>query len=176
MSETELKIRVVGDPVLRKKAKKISRISSDHSDILSRMARLMYESKGIGLAAPQVGLNQSMIVADIGNGLYKLINPKIVSKVGKQAMEEGCLSVPGIYLKIKRAKKVCLEALDENGNPQKIEAQDLLACVFQHEIDHLEGKLIVDYMSLFKKFALKKKLENLANEKLSQSENKHSKL
>mgnify|MGYP003394430479 CR=1 FL=1 len=176
MSGTELKIRVVGDPVLRKKAKKISRINSDHSDILSRMARLMYESKGIGLAATQVGFNQSMIVVDIGNGLYKLINPRIVSKDGTQAMEEGCLSVPGVYVKIKRAKKVCLEALDENGNPQKIEAQDLLACVFQHEIDHLEGKLIVDYASLFKRFALKKKLKNLASDILPQSEDKRSKL
>jgi len=176
MSETELKIRVVGDPVLRRKAKKISRVNSDHNDILSRMARLMYESKGIGLAAPQVGFNQAMIVVDIGSGLYKLINPRIVNKTGTQAMEEGCLSVPGVYIKIKRAKKVCLEAWDENGNPQKIEAQDLLACVFQHEIDHLEGKLILDYASLFKKLALKKRLKNLTSDKPPQSENKRSKL
>ncbi len=136
----------------------------------------MYESKGIGLAAPQVGLNQRMIVVDVGTGLYKLVNPRIIKKAGRQSMEEGCLSVPGIYVKISRAKSVFVEALDENGFPQKIQAQDLLACVFQHEIDHLEGKLIVDYASLLKKITLKKKLANLANEKLLQSENKRSKL
>ena len=176
MSETELKIRILGDPALRKKAKKVIQANSEHSRILSQMARLMYEAKGIGLAAPQVGINQSMIVADIGSGLYKLINPKIVSRHGKQAMEEGCLSVPGVYVKIKRAKKVCVECLDEAGKPQKIEALDLLACVLQHEIDHLEGKLIVDYASLFKKLALKNKLKNLANEKLPEQGLKRSKL
>ncbi len=175
MNETELKIKVIGDPVLRKKTKKVSRINSEHIRILSKMARLMYESKGIGLAAPQVGISRAMIVVDIGTGLFKLINPRIVSKSGSQVMEEGCLSVPGVYLKVKRAKKVCLEALDENGCFQKLEAVDLLACVFQHEIDHLEGKLIVDYASLFKKLALKKKLNNLSNEKL-RPEEKYSKL
>jgi peptide deformylase len=176
MSETGLKIRILGDQALRKKAKKVSRISPDHSSTLSGMARLMYESKGIGLAAPQVGINQAMIVVDIGSGLYKLINPKIVKKEGRQSMEEGCLSVPGVYVKIKRAKKICVESLDENGAPQKIEAQDLLACVFQHEIDHLEGKLIVDYVSLLKKIAIRKKLASLADEKPPKSENQHSKL
>jgi len=176
MKETELKIRIVGDPALRKKAKKITRVNSEHSGILSRMAGLMYESKGIGLAAPQVGLDYRMIVVDIGTGLYKLVNPRIVKKTGRQTREEGCLSVPGIYVNISRAKKIFLEALDENGKLQKIQAQDLLACVFQHEIDHLEGKLILDYVSLLKKIALKRKLANLANEKLLQSENKRSKL
>lgn len=176
MNETELKIRIVGDPILRKKAKKVIRVESQHSVILSRMSQLMYESKGIGLAAPQVGFNQRMIVVDIGTGLYKLVNPRIVKKTGRQSMEEGCLSVPGIYVKVSRAKTVVVEALDENGKTQNIQAQDLLACVFQHEIDHLEGKLIVDYASLLKKIALKKKLANLANEKTQQSENKRSKL
>lgn len=176
MSETELKIRVIGDSVLRKKAKKIKQVTPEHRNILSRMSRLMYESKGIGLAAPQVGLDQAMIVVDIGSGLYKLINPYIIKKAGSQVLEEGCLSVPGVYVKIKRAKKIWLEALDENGALQKIEAGDLLACVFQHEIDHLEGKLIVDYASFFKKMALKKKLKNIADGKLPQSEKKRSKL
>lgn len=175
MNGTELKIKVIGDPVLRKKTKKITRVTPEHAQILSRMARLMYESKGIGLAAPQVGISQSMIVVDIGTGLYKLINPRIVSKSGSQVMEEGCLSVPGIYVKVKRAKKIFLEALDETGSFLKLEAVGLLACVFQHEIDHLEGKLILDYASLFKKLALKKKLSKFSNEKL-QSEEKHSKL
>jgi peptide deformylase len=161
MNETELKIRVAGDPVLRKKARKVVRISADHRRLLSRMAQLMYESNGIGLAAPQVGADECLIVADIGNGLYKLVNPKIVKKEGKQSMEEGCLSVPGVSVKVNRAKKVLIEALDENGNLQSIDGCDLLACVFQHEIDHLQGKLIVDYASLLKKLAIKKKLKKL---------------
>ncbi len=176
MSGTELKIRVIGDPELRKKAKKVARVIPEHSRTLSGMARLMYESQGIGLAAPQVGINQAMIVVDIGTGLYKLVNPKIVKKEGRQSLEEGCLSVPGIYVKIKRAKKICVEGLDENGAPLKINAEDLLACVFQHEIDHLEGKLIVDYASLLKKISLKKKLAELANEKLPKSRDQHSRL
>jgi peptide deformylase len=176
MNGTELKIRVVGDPVLRKKAKKITRVSSEHSRVLSRMARLMYESKGIGLAAPQVGLDCRMIVVDIGTGLYKLVNPRIVKKEGRQSREEGCLSVPGVYVKIPRAKNIFLEALDENGKLQKIQAQDLLACVFQHEIDHLDGKLILDYLSLLNKIALRKKIADFANEKSFKSEEKRSKL
>lgn len=176
MKETELKIRVVGDPVLRKKAKRITRVNSEHARIFSRMARLMYESKGVGLAAPQVGLDCRMIVVDIGDGLYKLVNPRIVKKEGRQSREEGCLSVPGVYVKISRAKNIFLEALDENGKLQKIQAQDLLACVFQHEIDHLDGKLIVDYVSFLKKIALKKKLADLTNKKSPEPENKRSKL
>jgi len=168
MSETGLKIRVVGDPVLRKKARKVAKVSMDHAQTLSRMAQFMYASKGIGLAAPQIGLNQRLIVVDAGTGLYKLVNPRITRKEGKQVMEEGCLSVPGVYVKIKRARKVCIEAMDESGKPQKIECQDLLACVFQHEIDHLEGKLILDYASLLKKLSLQKKLKGLVNEKPAQ--------
>jgi peptide deformylase len=176
MSETELKIRVIGDSVLRKKAKKVSRVTGELSDFLSKMSRFMYDSKGIGLAAPQVGLGQRLIVVDIGTGLYKLVNPRIVKKSGSQSNEEGCLSCPGIYIMVRRAKNICVEALDENGKLQKIDAHDLLACAIQHEIDHLDGKLIVDYASLLKKIALKKKLANLANEKLLRSEDKHSKL
>jgi len=152
MSETELRIRFAGDPVLRKKTGQIVQIIPEHSSILSRMAGIMYAARGIGLAAPQIGLSYALIVVDIGAGLYKLINPKIISKSGKIVMEEGCLSVPGVYIKVKRARKICLEAWDEKGCPQKIEAEGLLACVFQHEIDHLEGKLITDYVSLLKKF------------------------
>ena len=108
MSEIELKIRTVGDPVLRKKAKKVVKVTTRHREMLSKMARLMYEASGVGLAAPQVGIDEAMIVVDIGKGLYKLINPKIVKKEGVQAMEEGCLSVPGVTVKVKRAKRSCL--------------------------------------------------------------------
>ncbi|MDD5669334.1 MAG: peptide deformylase [Candidatus Omnitrophica bacterium] len=158
MSEIGLKIRVLGDPVLRGKAKKVKEILESHRSLLSKMARIMYDSEGIGLAAPQVGVEECLIVIDAGNGLYKLINPRIVSCEGTQSFEEGCLSVPGVTVKVKRSKRILVEALDENGKPLKLEVQNLLACVFQHEIDHLEGKLIVDYIPFFKKILLKKKI------------------
>jgi len=180
MNETALKIRIIGDPLLRNKARKIGRVSDEQRRVLSQMSRLMYESQGIGLAAPQVGVNESMIVVDIGSGLYKLINPKIIKKEGRQVTEEGCLSVPGVYIKIKRAKKILVEALDENSQPVRLQAQDLLACVLQHEIDHLQGRLIVDYVSFLRKLTLVRKLKKLKNrsenEKLSESERKPVKL
>ncbi len=161
MKETVLKIKVFGDTVLRKKARSVNTVTSAHRDILARMSGLMYDSSGIGLAAPQVGISECMIVADIGSGLYKLINPRIVKKEGSQSMEEGCLSVPGVCIKIRRAKAVVVEALDENGKPVVIEAKDLLACVLQHEIDHLKGKLIVDYATFIERLKIKRKLNQL---------------
>jgi len=161
MDETTLKIRLFGDPTLRKKANFVKQITPLHRDILSKMARTMYAQSGIGLAAPQVGINEAMIVVDIGSGLYKLINPKIVKREGIQIMEEGCLSVPGVCIKIKRAKKVMVEAQDEDAKPLTLEAQDLLACCLQHEIDHLKGRLIIDYASLFERLKIRKKIEIL---------------
>lgn len=180
MNKTGLRIRVFGDPVLRKKVKPVSRITDNHRDALSLMARIMYDGSGIGLAAPQVGLSEAMIVVDIGSGLYKLINPKVVKKQGSQVIEEGCLSVPGVCVKVKRAKKIVVEALDEYAKPLKIKAEDLLACVLQHEIDHLKGKLIVDYASLFKKMRIAKTLEKLKkksrDEELSEPKTKSCQL
>ncbi|MDD2703582.1 MAG: peptide deformylase [Candidatus Omnitrophica bacterium] len=161
MSDTELQIRILGDPVLRKKAKKVKQLTAGHRHLLSKMARTMYSAGGVGLAAPQVGSDESLIVIDAGTGLYKLVNPKIVKKEGRQALEEGCLSVPGVSVKVNRAKKIIVQALDEDGNSLSIEAQNLLAVVFQHEIDHLEGRLIVDYVSFFKKLLLKKKIKKI---------------
>jgi len=180
MSEIALKIKIYGDPHLRKKSMPVSRVTSRHRDILSYMAQIMYESQGIGLAAAQLGINESMIVVDIGSGLYKLINPRTVKKEGKQSLDEGCLSIPGICVKVKRAKKVLVKALDENGKDISIQAEDLLACVLQHEMDHLKGKLIVDYASFLKKLRIKKQLaalrEQVKNEKLPESETKSCKL
>ncbi|MFH0739157.1 MAG: peptide deformylase [Candidatus Omnitrophota bacterium] len=161
MKKTGLKIRLFGDPVLRNKAKPVSRITEDYKDILSEMARLMYEFSGIGLAAPQVGISEAMIVADIGDGLYKLINPRIIKRGGSQAIEEGCLSVPGVCIKVRRAKSVLIEAQDEEAKKVKIEASGLLACVLQHEIDHLKGRLICDYASFLQRLKIKKKLERI---------------
>jgi peptide deformylase len=161
MPETRLKVRILGDPVLRKKAKPAKEVTAEHRRILNLMAESMYSSSGIGLAAPQVGISTRLIVADIGEGLYKLVNPKIVKRQGYQAIQEGCLSVPGICIKVRRSKQVWVEALDENNRPLKIEATDLFACVLQHEIDHLEGRLIIDYTSFLKKLKIKRKLAAL---------------
>ncbi len=160
MKETKLKIRVLGDPVLRELAMPVKIVTDEHRKFLSEMARLMYEVSGLGLAAPQVGVSQAMIVLDAGSGLYKLINPRIVKRDGCQSMEEGCLSVPGVGIKVKRAKSVIVEAQDESGKPLVIEAEGLLACVFQHELDHLNGKLIIDHASPLERMRLKKKLKN----------------
>ena len=161
MPETKSKIKIFGDPVLRKKAKPVGKITSEHREILSQMAKSMYEYSGIGLAAPQIGISSQLIVVDIGEGLYKIINPKIVRRQGFCAITEGCLSVPGISIKVKRSKRVWVEAKDENNNPLKIEAKDLFACVLQHEIDHLRGKLIPDYASFLEKIRIKRKLAAL---------------
>ncbi len=165
-----------GDLVLRKKAKAVAQVTGQTRDMLSQMARLMYDASGIGLAAPQVGISESMIVVDIGAGLYKLINPRIAKRQGRQVLEEGCLSVPGVCIKVKRAGRVVVKALDENGKDLAIEAEGLLACVFQHEIDHLKGKLIVDYASLIDKIKIRRKLAELAkkaeDEKLSEPRTK----
>lgn len=180
MEEIALRIRVYGDAALRRKASPVKKITKYHRAILSQMARLMYAESGVGLAAPQVGFDEAMLVVDIGSGLYKLVNPRIVRKEGTQSLEEGCLSVPGVCIKVKRAKNVIIQAQDEDARPVSIEAGDLLACVMQHEIDHLHGKLIVDYASLFKKIAIKKKLTALKqisqNEKLHKSNTKSCEL
>lgn len=180
MDITALKIKVYGDPVLRKRAGQVAKAGDKHRRILSEMARLMYENSGIGLAAPQVGISEAMIVVDIGNGLYKLINPKVTKRSGRQQIEEGCLSVPGICLKVKRARSIRVEALDETGKPVTIEAEGLLACVFQHEIDHLKGKLIVDHASLLDKIKIKGRLKKLKekakNERVPEPETKSCKL
>lgn len=161
MKGTALKIKLFGEPALRRKARPIKQINETHRDILSEMARLIYEAQGIGLAAPQVGINEAMLVADIGSGLYKLINPKIVKKEGQQIQEEGCLSIPGVCVKVKRAKIVKILAQDEFGKSITLEAEGLLACVFQHEIEHLRGRLIIDHASFFEKLKIRKILAEL---------------
>jgi len=161
MLKTALKIRVYGDNLLRRKAALVKSVTADCREILSRMAITMYEGSGVGLAAPQVGISQQLIVVDIGTGLYKLVNPRIIKRQGTQVTQEGCLSVPGICINVKRARKVWLKAVDENGKFVDIQAEDLLACVFQHEIDHLKGKMIVDYAKVFDKMKIKSKLAAL---------------
>ncbi len=172
MKKINLEIKTYPNFILRKKAKPIKNITNQERELLSKMAQAMYEHNGIGLAANQAGIDKAMLVADPGNCLYKLINPKIVKRQGISFMDEGCLSVPGICLNIKRAGTVTVKAQDENGKPITIEAQGLLSHILQHEIDHLRGKLIIDYASFLERMRIKRSLKKLGRENEGMSKSK----
>ena len=159
MAATELKIHVYGDKVLRKKSQPFKSIGSEERALVDKMAKIMYSNGGIGLAAPHVGVNKQLIIVDIGQGMFKIFNPKIKAKQGSVVMEEGCLSVPGITVKVKRAKRILLEGLNEYNKEIEFWAEDLFAVALQHEIDHLKGKLIVDYANFVKKLGIRKKFK-----------------
>lgn len=171
---TDLKIKTFPDSILRKKARPVKEITEEERRLLCRMSQIMYEHQGIGLAANQIGIDKAIIVVDPGNCLYKLINPRIIKRQGREFMEEGCLSLPGIFIKVRRAKKVTVRALDEYGKGIVIEADGLLGRIFQHELDHLNARLIIDYASLFDRIKFKRKIAQLKrkgeDEKLPQSE------
>jgi len=143
-----LKILKFPDPRLRIKAKELKFIDKEINLILGEMKELMYEADGIGLAATQVGINLRIFTFDISeekNSPQVAINPKIISKSQEKIeFEEGCLSIPGLRLPIKRAKKIVVKWLDEKGNEYQKEIENLESVLFQHEIDHLDGKLIID--------------------------------
>lgn len=140
-------VRLDGDPILRKKAKKVKRVDGAILSLLRDMADTMYNSNGIGLAGNQVGVLHRVITADDGDGLLMLVNPVIVEKEGSECKEEGCLSLPEFYGDVERATYIKVRALDEKGNKIEIDAYDLLARILQHEIDHLDGKLFTDTAS-----------------------------
>jgi len=161
MKETELRIHVYGDKILRKRSRPFKSVSKDERALADKMAEIMYSSGGIGLSAPQVGINKQLVIIDVGQGLFKLFNPKIKTKKGTAIMEEGCLSVPGISVKVKRAKQIFIEGLDEFNKKISLWADDLLSIALQHEVDHLKGKLIVDYANFIKKLEIKKKFKQI---------------
>jgi len=165
MREITFEIKLFGEPILRKKTKLVVQVTPQEQDVLSKMAQIMYEKEGIGLAANQIGIDKSMIVVDTGEGLYKLINPKIIKKEGRQILEEGCLSLPGVCIKVKRAAKVRVEAINENGEPFDLESEGLMACCLQHEIDYLKGRLILDYASFFQRLRIRKTLAKIKRSK-----------
>jgi peptide deformylase len=154
-------MRIVGDPCLRERAQEVKQITQEEKKLFSRMAQMMYDAEGVGLAAPQIGISRRMVVIDAGSGLYKLANPRILRGGGSVTQEEGCLSVPGVGIKVRRQARVVVEALDEDNKTVVIEAEGLLARVFQHEIDHLNGTLIIDHASLIEKLKYKKAIEGL---------------
>jgi len=138
------KIRTLGDEVLRKISKPVEKIDQRILTLIEDMVDTMYEANGVGLAAPQVGILKRVIVVDIGEGLYKLINPEIVYEEGEQVDEEACLSIPNRSGFVKRPKKIKVKALNEKGEEVIIEAQDFFARALCHEIDHLNGVLYID--------------------------------
>lgn len=130
--------------VLRQKAKPVTEVNDTIRTLLDDMAETMYDSEGVGLAAPQIGISRRIIVVDIGEGLLELINPVLVKGRGKQVGEEGCLSVPGYYASVERYKTIFVEGLDRDGRAVQVKARDFMAVALQHEMDHLDGILFID--------------------------------
>ena len=153
------------DPRLKKVAEPVQIVDDSINRLARDMAETMYEAPGIGLAATQVDVHKRIIVIDISetrDELLVLINPELVASEGKQVCEEGCLSVPGIYDKVERAENVVVRYLDLAGVKKTIDADGLLAVCLQHEIDHLDGKVFVEHLSLLKQTRIKAKLAKQA--------------
>ena len=137
-------IRIIGDPVLRQRAREITEIDGSLVRLVDDMLETMYEAPGIGLAAPQVGVQKRLFVWDIGEGPEAIVNPEIVESDGEWVFEEGCLSVPGLSWEIVRPKVIHIVGRDLDGNELSFEADELEARLFQHEMDHLDGTLVIE--------------------------------
>ena len=158
---TILNILKYPDQRLYKVAREVKFVNNEIKTLISDMAETMYEAPGIGLAATQVDFHQRIIIIDISedkNNLLVLINPILLESKGEEFNQEGCLSVPEVFEKVKRAEWIKISAIDINGKKFELEADGLLAVCIQHEMDHLEGKVFVDYLSNLKKNRIKKKL------------------
>jgi len=150
------------DARLHKQAAPVTVFDDSLKKLVADLAESMYAAPGIGLAATQVDVHKRVIVVDVSerrDSLVVLVNPEILEATGESDIEEGCLSVPGIYELLPRAERVKVRAYDQNGNAFTLEAQGLLAVCIQHEMDHLQGKLFVDYLSPLKRELVRKKLE-----------------
>ncbi|HVE80348.1 MAG TPA: peptide deformylase [Gemmatimonadaceae bacterium] len=146
-----LDLRVLGDPILRQPTRAVAKMTDELRDLIDDMFETMGAAKGIGLAAPQVGRGERIAVVDVEGARHALVNPEIVLREGSVRGEEGCLSIPEIYGEIERAERVVVRALDRDGRPFEVAAAELLARCLQHEIDHLDGKLFIDYLSILKR-------------------------
>jgi peptide deformylase len=159
--KTKLKIHKWPDRILTKQSAKIEKPGQDTKDILDQMYILMKASGGVGLAANQVGLAMQLIVIEAGGEIYKLINPKITKREGSITLQEGCLSFPGIELEVKRSHKVFIEALDQKGKSVSLKPEGVLAVVFQHEIDHINGVTFIDRVSFWQRLKISSKLKKI---------------
>ena len=159
------------DPRLRTKAAPVERVDDDLRQLIDDMFETMYQAPGIGLAATQVDVHERLLVADVSpekNDPQVLINPTILEKDGVAVTEEGCLSVPGFYEEVERAEHIRVRYLDRDGEAVEREYEGLLAVCIQHEMDHLEGKLFVDYLSEAKRQRIRKRLEKERKERRTQ--------
>lgn len=165
------------DPRLRNTAKPVAEVDDQVRKLVDDMFETMYQAPGIGLAATQVNQALRVIVIDTSehhDQPLALINPEILEKSGEEEMDEGCLSVPGVYETVKRADRVRVTALDRDGRRFEREAEGLLAVCIQHEIDHLDGKLFVDYLSSLKRQRIRKKLEKEARQASDKSQGRRA--
>jgi peptide deformylase len=159
---TRLTILEFPDPRLRTRAVPVATVDNSLRDLIDDMLETMYAARGIGLAATQVNVHKRVLVTDVSEGRNQpraFINPEILSRDGSETSEEGCLSVPGYYDEVQRAARVRVRALDRDGKSFEEDLDGLLAVCVQHEIDHLDGKLFVDYLSEMKRQRVRKKLE-----------------
>jgi len=161
--ESILEIITIGNPVLNRKADIITNIDQRVHDLAMRMVKTMHFAPGVGLAAPQVNQSIQLITVDLSIGenssdLIVLANPELLQEEGETTIEEGCLSVPGVNEKVTRPYRVVIKGVDLDGKEKIIEAEDLLARVFCHEIDHVNGKLFIEHLSPLKKSLIRKKL------------------
>ncbi|HKN67340.1 MAG TPA: peptide deformylase [Gemmatimonadaceae bacterium] len=149
-----LDIRVLGDPVLRQETNVVTEVTAELRRLVDDMFETMYEAKGIGLAAPQVGRLERLSVVDVDGARFVLFNPEIVEIDSKRIKgEEGCLSIPEIYGDVERSARVVVRAMDVEGKTYEVEGRELLSRCLQHEIDHLHGRLFIDYLSALKRRA-----------------------
>ncbi len=156
------KIIYLPDNRLRAVSAKVTEFNDELQTLIDDMFETMYDARGVGLAAPQIGINLQLSVIDVKGDKSEqivIINPEVVERDGEEIYQEGCLSVPGAYDKVKRARWVKVKALDRDGKPFEIEADGLLGECLQHEIDHLNGKLFIDLLSPLKRAIARKKLE-----------------
>ena len=165
-----LEICTYPNPVLREKARRVETVDREIRKLIDDMAETMYDDPGIGLAANQVGRTLRLVMIDVQkpeyeHGLIVLVNPEIVSGRGETTYEEGCLSVPEFYSKVKRYEEVVVRGMDPDGKPVEIQAGGLLAIALQHEIDHLEGKLFIDRIGLIARDIFKRKWKKRLKEK-----------
>jgi peptide deformylase len=159
------------DPRLRIRAKPVAAVDGRIQRLIEDMLETMYAAPGVGLAATQVNVHERVLVLDISQERDQpmaLVNPEIIAREGTAEGEEGCLSVPGVFDRVDRAARITVRALDREGNPIELQAEGLLAVCIQHEMDHLEGKLFVDYLSELKRTRIRKKLEKERRERAAE--------
>ena len=155
------------DPLLRRRAAPVAEVDGEIASLVDGMFETMYSAPGIGLAATQVNVHRRVVVVDVSednDSPLTLINPELLVTEGMGEMQEGCLSIPGVYENVKRPERVRVAAVDREGEPYELDADGLLAVCIQHEIDHLDGKLFVDYLSPLKRNRIRRKMEKMARD------------